>query len=102
MSAYIAVLRRDARPSHCCTRCGGTFEAKALTTKSCRKPFGTTGVLAHGLLPDGTPYGADAIYGSWLIFHLCMPPLFPIRTQLMLPFDDVAQDQASAPNPDPT
>lgn len=53
--------------------------------------------LAHGLLPDGTPYGADAIYGCWLIFHLCMLPLFPIRTQLMLPFDDAAQDQAAAP-----
>ncbi|MEO6843150.1 MAG: hypothetical protein ABI192_20590 [Bradyrhizobium sp.] len=56
--------------------------------------------LAHGLLPDGAPYGVDAIYGCWLIFHLCMLPLFPIRTQLMLPFDDAAQDQAAAP-PDP-
>jgi hypothetical protein len=57
--------------------------------------------LAHGLLSDGTPYGVDAIYGCWLIFHLCMLPLFPIRTQLMLPFDDAAQDQAAAPNSDP-
>jgi hypothetical protein len=45
--------------------------------------------LAHGLLHDGTPYGADAIYGCWLLFHLCVVPLFQIRTQLMLlPFDD--------------
>jgi hypothetical protein len=52
--------------------------------------------LAHGLLPDGAPYGVDAIYGCWLIFHLCMLPLFQIRTQLMLPFDDAAHDQAAA------
>lgn len=58
--------------------------------------------LAHGLLPDRTPYGADAIYGCWLIFHLCMLPLFPIRTQVMLPFDDVTQDQTVTPNSDPT
>jgi hypothetical protein len=57
--------------------------------------------LAHGLLPDGAPYGADAIYGCWLLFHLCMVPLFPIRTQLMLPFDDVMQDQAATPHTDP-
>ena len=57
--------------------------------------------LAHGLLPDGAPYGADAIYGCWLLFHLCMLPLFPIRTQLMLPFDDVTQDQAVTPYTDP-
>jgi hypothetical protein len=35
--------------------------------------------LAHGLLPDGAPYSADAIYGCWLLFRLCMLPLFPIR-----------------------
>jgi hypothetical protein len=57
--------------------------------------------LAHGLLHDGTPYGADAIYGCWLLFHLCMLPLFSIRTQLMLPFDDVTQDQAVDSNTDP-
>jgi hypothetical protein len=56
--------------------------------------------LAHGLLPDGAPYGADAIYGCWLLFHLCMLPLFPIRMKLVLPFDDITQDQA-APNTDP-
>jgi hypothetical protein len=52
--------------------------------------------LAQGLLPDGAPYGADAIYGCWLLFHLCMLPLFPIRTQLMLPFDEVTQNQATS------
>ena len=57
--------------------------------------------LAHGLLPDGAPYGADAIYGCWLLFHLCMLPLFPIRTQLVLPFDHVTQDRAAAPPTDP-
>jgi len=56
--------------------------------------------LAHGLLHDGTPYGVDAIYGCWLLFHLCMLPLFRIRTQLMLPFDDVTQDQVDS-NADP-
>jgi hypothetical protein len=56
--------------------------------------------LAHGLLPDGASYGADAIYGCWLLFHLCMLPLFPIRTQLMLPFDDVTQEQAATPDPE--
>jgi hypothetical protein len=38
--------------------------------------------VSHGLLHDGDPYGADAIYGCWLIFHLCMVPLFRIREQL--------------------
>ena len=33
--------------------------------------------LAHGLLHDGDPYGCDAIYGCWLIFRLCLLPLFP-------------------------
>jgi hypothetical protein len=56
--------------------------------------------LAHGLLSDGAPFGADAIYGCWLIFHLCMVPLFSIRTRLVLLFDDVQEEQASVPNPD--
>lgn len=43
--------------------------------------------LAHGLFHDGTPYGADAIYGCWLIFRLCLLPLFPHRAQLHLPFE---------------
>ncbi len=38
--------------------------------------------LAHGLLYDGDPYGADAIYGCWLIFPLCVPPLLPHREEL--------------------
>lgn len=32
--------------------------------------------LAHGLISDGTAYGADAIYGCWLIFSLCIIPLY--------------------------
>ena len=51
--------------------------------------------LSHGLLHDGAPYGDDAIYACWLIFHLCVLPLFPYRIQLTLPFDDVTQDQAA-------
>jgi hypothetical protein len=42
--------------------------------------------LSHGLLQDGDPYSDDAIYGCWLIFHLCLLPLFPHRTQITLPF----------------
>jgi hypothetical protein len=38
--------------------------------------------IAHGLGHDGTPYGADAAYGCWLIFRLCLLPLFPYRDQL--------------------
>jgi hypothetical protein len=40
--------------------------------------------VAHGLLFDGSPYGADAIYGCWLIFRLCLFPLFPYREALGL------------------
>lgn len=32
--------------------------------------------VAHGLLHDGDPYGSDAMYGCWLIFRLCLLPLF--------------------------
>jgi hypothetical protein len=53
--------------------------------------------LSHGLLHDGDPYSDDAIYGCWLVFHLCMLPLFSYRTQLTLPFD-VTEDQADAPS----
>jgi hypothetical protein len=42
--------------------------------------------LSHGLLHDGTPHGDDAIYACWLIFHLCLLPLFEYRTQLELPY----------------
>ena len=38
--------------------------------------------IAHGLAHDGTPYGPDAVYGCWLIFRLCLLPLFPYREQL--------------------
>lgn len=38
--------------------------------------------LSHGLLRDGDPYGADAIYGCWLIFQLCMLPLFKHKQQI--------------------
>lgn len=32
--------------------------------------------VAHGLLHDGDPYGSDAMYGCWLIYRLCLLPLF--------------------------
>lgn len=32
--------------------------------------------VAHGLLTDSTPYGTDASYACWLIFRLCLIPLF--------------------------
>lgn len=38
--------------------------------------------IAHGLAHDGTPYGPDAVYGCWLVFRLCLLPLFPYRDQL--------------------
>jgi hypothetical protein len=44
--------------------------------------------LAHGLLNDGAPYGPDAIYGCWLIFHLCLLPLFEYRTRMAWPFEE--------------
>jgi hypothetical protein len=43
--------------------------------------------LAHGLLHDGDPYEADAIYACWLIFRLCMLPLYPHRERLRLIFN---------------
>jgi hypothetical protein len=43
--------------------------------------------LSHGLLPDGASFGADAIYGCWLILRLCLIPLFPYRKELQLPFE---------------
>lgn len=43
--------------------------------------------LAHGLLHDSAPYGPDAIYGCWLIFHLCLLPLFEYRARLAWPFE---------------
>lgn len=38
--------------------------------------------VAHGLLADGDPHGSDAVYGCWLIWHLCLVPLVPHRKQL--------------------
>ncbi len=40
--------------------------------------------VAHGLLHDGSPYGADSIYACWLIFRLCLFPLLPHREELGL------------------
>ncbi|RXH33339.1 hypothetical protein XH84_10245 [Bradyrhizobium nanningense] len=50
--------------------------------------------LSHGLLSDGDPYGDDAVYACWLIFHLCMLPLFEFRSQLKLPYDYTAGDRS--------
>jgi hypothetical protein len=47
--------------------------------------------LSHGLLHDGDPYGPDAVYACWLIFRLCLIPLFPYREELQLPFDNQLQ-----------
>jgi hypothetical protein len=44
--------------------------------------------VSHGLLHDGDPYGPDAIYACWLIFRLCLIPLFPYRAELQLLFDE--------------
>lgn len=44
--------------------------------------------IAHGLLQDGAPYSDDALYGCWLIFQLCMLPLYGYRERLTLPFDE--------------
>ncbi|MGQ0582217.1 MAG: DUF4209 domain-containing protein [Reyranella sp.] len=40
--------------------------------------------LAHGLLTDGDPYSPNAIYACWLIFTLCIRPLYPQRDQFEL------------------
>jgi hypothetical protein len=40
--------------------------------------------VSHGLLHDGTPYGPDAIYACWLMFRLCLIPLFPHMKELQL------------------
>ncbi|WP_432444771.1 DUF7380 domain-containing protein [Rhizobium leguminosarum] len=37
--------------------------------------------VAHGLMSDGQPYGPDAAYACWLIFRLCLKPLFPHRKE---------------------
>lgn len=53
--------------------------------------------LSHGLLHDGDPYGPDAVYACWLIFRLCLIPLFPYREELQLPFDEPAPSQPMEP-----
>ena len=42
--------------------------------------------IAHGLINDGDPFGPDAIYGCWLIFRLCMLPMFEYREELKASF----------------
>lgn len=37
--------------------------------------------VAHGLMSDGVPFGPDSAYACWLIFRLCLIPLFPHREQ---------------------
>jgi hypothetical protein len=54
--------------------------------------------LAHGLLHDGDPSAPDAIYACWLIFHLCMLPLFPHRSQMTIPFEAATQDITQEPS----
>jgi hypothetical protein len=51
--------------------------------------------VAHGLLHDGDPYGTDAIYGCWLIFRMCLLPLFPYWKQITLPFEEAIKDEAA-------
>jgi hypothetical protein len=41
--------------------------------------------LSHGLLRDGDPQGPDAIYACWMIFQLCLNPLYPYRDRFELP-----------------
>jgi hypothetical protein len=38
--------------------------------------------IAHGLMSDGHPYGPDSAYACWLIFRLCLIPIFPYRHEL--------------------
>ena len=41
--------------------------------------------LALGLLDDGDPYSPDIIYAYWLVFSLCLKPLYSYRAQIVLP-----------------
>jgi hypothetical protein len=52
--------------------------------------------LSHGLLHDGDPYGHNAIYACWFIFHLCLIPLVNRRDQLQFPFDEPTTEMAPA------
>lgn len=42
--------------------------------------------LCHGLLHDKDPFGADAIYGIWLMFRLCLLPIASHRHEIEFPF----------------
>ncbi|MGV1013381.1 MAG: DUF7380 domain-containing protein [Methyloceanibacter sp.] len=55
--------------------------------------------VAHGLLHDGDPYGADAIYACWLIFSLCLLPLFAHRHEISLASDGTAAKALAAEEP---
>jgi len=45
--------------------------------------------IAHGLFHDGEPFSDDALYACWLMFQLCMIPLFKHREHIRLPFDAI-------------
>lgn len=47
--------------------------------------------IAHGLLHDGEPYSDDSLYACWLIFQLCMIPLYEHRRHIRLPFDSPSE-----------
>jgi hypothetical protein len=38
--------------------------------------------VTHGLMHDANPYGSDAIYACWLIFSLCLFPLYSYQKEL--------------------
>ncbi len=40
---------------------------------------------AHGKLTDGACYGANAIYGCWLIYHMTCLPLLSHWKELIAP-----------------
>lgn len=39
--------------------------------------------VAHGLLNDGAPFSPDAAYACWLIFRLCILPLWSFREKIV-------------------
>jgi hypothetical protein len=67
-------------PMHCSLRSLSGFSEVDIAERSRAEQR----AVAHGLLFDGSPYGGDAIYGCWLIFRLCLLPLFPHRKELGL------------------
>ncbi len=38
--------------------------------------------VVHGLLSDGSPYDADAIYACWMLFTLMLIPLATVKEEL--------------------